>query len=73
MNKTENEAENRMNERENSQTEVSELTDEFPINLIREKSQESEKTPNCLTKSDLQKIQTQKNWGIRESQISTKN
>ena len=55
MNKTENEAENRMNETENSQAEESESRDEFPFNLIREKS------PNYLTISDLQKIQAQKN------------
>ena len=51
--KTENEAENSMNETENSQTEEGEPTDEFPFNLIREKSQESEKCPNSLTKNDL--------------------
>ena len=51
INKTENEADNRMNKTENSQTEESESTGEFPFNLIREKSQESEKSPNCLTKS----------------------
>ena len=73
INKTENEADNRMNKTENSQTEESESTGEFPFNLIREKSQESEKSPNCLTKSDLQKIQAQKSWGMRESQMSTKN
>ena len=72
-NKSENEAEDRMIETENSQTEESESTDEFPFNLIKEKSQESEKSPNCLTKSDLQKIQAQKNWGIRESQMPAKN
>ena len=43
MNKTEKEAENRMNETKNSQTEESESTDELPFNLIREKSHESEK------------------------------
>ena len=73
MNKTENEAENRMNETENSQTWESESTDEFAFNLIREKSQESEKSPTCLTKSDLQKIKAQKSWGMRESEMSTKN
>ena len=57
MNKTENEAENRMNETENSQTEESESTDEFPFNLIREKFQESKKFPNCRQLRDLQKIQ----------------
>ena len=72
-NKSENEAEDRMIETENSQTEESESTDEFPFNLIKGKSQESEKSPNCLTKSDLQKIQSQKNWGITESQMPTKN
>ena len=51
--KTENEAENSMNETENSQTEEGEPTDEFPFNLIREKSQESEKCPNSLTKNGL--------------------
>ena len=73
MNKTRNEAEIRMNETANSQTEESESTDEFPFNLIREKSQENEKSPNCLTKTDLQNIQAQKNRKIRESQTSTKN
>ena len=73
LNKTENEAENGMNETENSETKESESTDEFPFNFIREKSQESEKSPNCLTKSDLQKIQAQKNWEMRKSQILTKN
>ena len=73
MNKTGNEAEIRMNETANSQTEESESTDEFPFNLIREKSQENEKSPNCLTKTDLQKIQAPKNRKIRESQMSTKN
>ena len=73
MNKTGNEAEIRMNETAHNQTDESESTDEFPFNLIREKSQENEKSPNCLTKSDLQKIQAQKNWEIRESQMSTKN
>ena len=73
MNKTENEEENRINKTENSQTEESESTDEFPFNLIREKSQENQNFPNCLTKSDLQKMQAQKNWGMKESQISTKN
>ena len=72
MNKTENKVENRMNETENSQTEVSESTNKYPFNLRREESQESEKSPNCLTKIDLQKIQTQKNWGKRESQKSSK-
>ena len=61
INKPENEAENRMNETENSQTEESEPTYEFPFNLMRKKSQESEKSPNCLRKSELQKIQAQKN------------
>ena len=56
-----------MNETDNSQT------DEFPFNLMREKSQESEKSPNCQTKSDLQKMQAQKNWGMTESQMSMKN
>ena len=73
MNKTGNEAEIRMNETANSQTEESESIDEFPFNLIREKSQENEKSPNCLTKTDLQNIQAQKNRKIRESQTSTKN
>ena len=73
INKTENEAEKRMNGTENSQTEESESKDEFPFNLIREKSQESEKSPTCLTKSDLEKIQSQKNWEMRESEMSTKN
>ena len=65
MNKTENEAVKRMNETANSQTEESESTNECPINLIREESQEREKSPNCLTKRDLQKIHAQKNWGMR--------
>ena len=43
MNKTKNEAENRMNETENSQTDESEPTDELLFNIIREKSQESRK------------------------------
>ena len=73
VNKSENEAEDRMIETENSKTEESESTDEFPFNLIKEKSQESEKSLNCPRKSDLQKIQAQKNWGIRESQISAEN
>ena len=73
MNKTENEVENRMNETENSHTEESESIDEFRFNLIREKSQENEKSPNCLTKSDLRRIQTQKNWGTRKFQMSPKN
>ena len=73
MNKTENEAKNRMNETENSRTEESESIDELPFNLIKEKSQVSEQSPNWLTKSDLQKRQAQKYWGIRESQMSTKN
>ena len=64
MNKTENEVESRMNETKNSQTEESESTNEYPFNLIRQESQESEKSPNCLTKSDLQKIQTQNNWAM---------
>ena len=51
MNKTENEAEHIMNETENNHTEESESTGEFHFNLIREKSQENEKSPNCLTKS----------------------
>ena len=38
MNKTENEEEKRINKTENSQTEESEPTDEFPFNLMREKS-----------------------------------
>ena len=62
-----------MNGTENSQTEESESKDEFPFNLIREKFQESEKSPTCLTKSDLEKKQSEKNWGMRESQMSTKN
>ena len=53
MSKTKNEAENSMNETENSQTEEGEPTDEFLFNLIREKSQESEKSPNSLTKSGV--------------------
>ena len=57
MNKTKNEAENRMNETENSQTDESEPTDELLFNIIREKSHESRKSLNCLTKSDLQKTQ----------------
>ena len=40
MNKTENEAVKRMNETEKSQTEETESTNESPINLIREESQE---------------------------------
>ena len=60
MNKTENEAVKRMNETEKSQTEESEWINECPINLIREESQEREKSPNCLTKRDLQKIHAQK-------------
>ena len=56
-----------MNQTENGHTEESESTDEFPFSLIREKSQESEKSPTCLTRSDLQKVQVQKNWGMRES------
>ena len=67
MNKTKNEVENRMNQTENGHTEESESTDGFPFSLIREKSQESEKSPTCLTRSDLQKVQVQKNWGMRES------
>ena len=62
-----------MNETDNSQTEESKSTDEFPFNLMREKSQESEKSPYCQTKSDLQKMQAQKNWGMTESQMSMKN
>ena len=73
MNKKENEAENRMSETDNSQTEESKSTDELPFNLMRKKSQESEKSPNCRTKSDLQKMQAQKNWRMTESQMSTKN
>ena len=61
INKTKNEAENKMNETENSQTEESKSTNEYPFNLIREESQESEKSPNCLTKSDIQQMQAQKN------------
>ena len=57
MNKTENEAEDRMNETENSQTEESESTDKFSFIVIKEKSQENKKSPNCLIKSYLQKIQ----------------
>ena len=67
MNKIENEAENRINKTENGQTEESESTDESPFNLIKEKSQESEKSYTCLTKSDLQKTQDRRNWGMRES------
>ena len=46
MNKTENEAKNRMNETENSRTEESESIDELPFNLMKEKSQVSEQSPN---------------------------
>ena len=73
MNETENEAESKMNETENSKTEESKSTNEYPFNLIREESQESEKSPNCLTKTDLQQIQAEKNWGMRESQMLSKN
>ena len=69
MNETENQAENRMNETENNQTKESEYTNEGPFNLIKEESQE--KSPNCLTKSDLQEVR--KNWGMKESQMSSKN
>ena len=41
MSKTENEAENRMNETENIQTEESESTDELSFDLIKEKIQEN--------------------------------
>ena len=50
MNKTENEAENSMNETENNQTEESGSTNEGPFNLIREESQESEKSPKVSNK-----------------------
>ena len=56
MSKTENEAKNKMNKAENTQTEESESTNQYPFNLIKEESQESEKSLNCVTKSDLQKI-----------------
>ena len=54
MDKTENKAENKMNE--NSQVKKSESTDQFYFNIVRENPQESEKSRSCLTKSGLQKI-----------------
>ena len=50
MNETENEAENSMNETENNQIEESGSTNEGPFNLIREESQESEKSPKVSNK-----------------------
>ena len=53
MSKTENEAENSMNQKKIvKQRKVNQPTN-FPL---ISKSQESEKSPNCQTKSDLQKI-----------------
>ena len=45
INKTENEADNRMNKTENSQTEESESTGEFPFNLIRENPRKVKNLP----------------------------
>ena len=47
----------RMNETENNQIEESESTNECPFNLIWEEFQESKKSPNCLTNSDLQELE----------------
>ena len=70
MSKTENEPENSMNQKKIvTQRKVNQQTN-FPL---ISKSQGSEKSPNCQIKSDLQKIQAQKNWGMRKSQMSTKN
>ena len=55
-NKTENEAENRMNETENSQTEESEPTYEFPFNLIR-------KSPR---KAKINKL-SNKEWSTKDT------
>ena len=53
MSKTENEPENSMNQKKIvTQRKVNQQTN-FPL---ISKSQESEKSPNCQTKSDLQKI-----------------
>ena len=69
MSKTENEPENSMNQKKIvTQRKVNQQTN-FPL---ISKSQESGKSPNCQKKSDLQKIQAQKNWGMRKSQMSTK-
>ena len=46
-----------MNETENNQIEESESTNECPFNLIGEEFQESKKSPNCLTNSDLQELE----------------
>ena len=58
MNKTENEAENRMNQKKTVRQRKVNQQMNFPL---ISKSQESEKSPNCQTKSDLQKTQAQKN------------
>ena len=58
MNETKNEAESRMNETENNQREENESSNEGRFSLIRKESQESNKSPNCLTKSDLQELET---------------
>ena len=56
MNETENETESRINETENTQTDESESTNEDPFNLIRKEPQKNKKSPNCLTKNNLQEL-----------------
>ena len=43
--------------KQNNQIEESESTNECPFNPIWEEFQESKKSPNCLTNSDLQELE----------------
>ena len=56
MNETENETESRINETENNQIDESGSTNEGRLNLIRKEPQENQKSPNCLTKNNLQEL-----------------
>ena len=56
MNETENETESRINETENNQIDESGSTNEGCFNLIRKEPQENKKSPNCLTKNNLQEL-----------------
>ena len=57
MNEIENGTESRMNETENNQMEESESINHVLFNLTREETQESKKSPKCLTKSDLPEVE----------------
>ena len=68
MNETENETESRINETENTQADESESTNEDPFNLIRKEPKKNKKSPNCLTKNNLQElVALYNNWEVLQN------